>query len=114
MDADALDFAVVLDDERRLHGYLARRRSDGAGVVQDRIQRLEAWVRHDDTLKDAFGEMLRYEAGWVAVLDDDERHLGVPTPEALLEARRRSMVQDPTCSPTTTGWGYPGPARGRR
>ncbi|HEY9557170.1 MAG TPA: betaine/proline/choline family ABC transporter ATP-binding protein [Acidimicrobiales bacterium] len=96
MDADALDFAVVLDDERRLHGYLGRRRSDGEGVVQDRIQRLEAWVRHDDTLKDAFGEMLLYEAGWVAVLDDDDRLLGVLTPEALVEASRRSMVEDPS------------------
>ncbi len=45
MDADTLDFAVVLDDERRLRGYLARSRADGDGTVGDRLQRLEAWVR---------------------------------------------------------------------
>lgn len=91
MDADALDFAVVLDGARRLHGYLARTRADGDGVVGDRLQRLQAWVRAGDTLKDAFGEMLLYDAGWVAVLDGDDRFLGVLTPDSLYEASRRSL-----------------------
>jgi osmoprotectant transport system ATP-binding protein len=91
LDADDLDFAVVLDRDRRLRGYLARARASGDGVVSDRIQRLEAWVRDDDTLKDAFGEMLLYDAGWVAVLDAHDRFLGVLTPESLYEASRRSM-----------------------
>ena len=91
MDTDELDFAVVLDGQRRLRGYLARDRADGEGVVAERLQRLEAWVRRDDTLKDAFGEMLLYDAGWVAVLDDQDRLLGVLTPESLYEASRRSI-----------------------
>jgi osmoprotectant transport system ATP-binding protein len=91
LDADDLDFAVVLDAERRLHGYLARARATGDGSVADRLQRLEAWVRDEDTLKDAFGEMLLYDAGWVAVLDHDDRFLGVLTPESLYDASRRSM-----------------------
>jgi osmoprotectant transport system ATP-binding protein len=91
MDADALDFAVVLDGERRLRGYLARTRAGGDGSVGQHIQRLEAWVRADDTLKDAFGEMLLYDAGWVAVLDADDRFLGVLTPDSLYEASRRSI-----------------------
>ena len=45
LDADDLDFAVVLDGERRLRGYVARSRAVGDGVVGDRLQRLEAWVR---------------------------------------------------------------------
>ena len=92
MDADALDFAVVLDAERRLRGYLSRHRADGDGAVGDRLQRLEAWVRDSDTLKDAFGEMLLYDAGWVAVLDEKDRFLGVLTPESLYEASRRSIA----------------------
>jgi osmoprotectant transport system ATP-binding protein len=48
-------------------------------------------VRDDDALKDAFGEMLLYDAGWVAVLDHADRFLGVLTPESLYEASRRSM-----------------------
>ncbi|MET0727741.1 MAG: betaine/proline/choline family ABC transporter ATP-binding protein [Acidimicrobiales bacterium] len=91
MDAEHLDFAVVLGGAGRLRGYLARNRAEGDGVVGDRLQRLEAWVRVDDTLKDAFGEMLLYDAGWVAVLDDDDRFLGVLTPDSLFEASRRSM-----------------------
>jgi osmoprotectant transport system ATP-binding protein len=74
----------------QLRGYLARSRAEGDGTVGDRLQRLEAWVRAEDTLKDAFSEMLLYDAGWVAVLDDDDRFLGVLTPESLYEASRRS------------------------
>ena len=92
MDTDALDFAVVLDAERRLRGYLARSRAAGEGTVGDRLQRLEAWVRDNDTLKDAFGEMLLYDAGWVAVLDGADRLLGVLTPDSLYEASRRSTT----------------------
>ncbi|WP_430233781.1 ABC transporter ATP-binding protein [Nitrosomonas communis] len=93
MDADALDFAVVLDAERRLRGYLARRRAEGDGLVGERLQRLEAWVRIDQTLKDAFGEMLLYDAGWVAVLDGQDRFLGVLTPDSLYGATRRSIAR---------------------
>jgi osmoprotectant transport system ATP-binding protein len=91
LDADSLDFAAVLDEQQRLRGYLARGRADGEGTVGDRIQRLEAWVRVGQTLKDALGEMLLYDAGWVAVLDKDDRFLGVLTPEALFKATRRSI-----------------------
>jgi osmoprotectant transport system ATP-binding protein len=91
MDDHALDFAVALDGRQRLHGYLARTRAEGDGTVGQRLQRLEAWVRQGATLKDAFGEMLLYDAGWVAVLDDDDRFLGVLTPDSLFEASRRSM-----------------------
>ncbi len=45
LDADSQQFAVVLDDDRRLRGYLQRERADGDGRVADRLQRLEAWVR---------------------------------------------------------------------
>ncbi len=90
MDADTLDFAVVLDAERRLRGYLARSRALGDGTVGDRLQRLQAWVRATDTLKDAFSEMLLYDAGWVAVLDGDDQFLGVLTPDSLYDASRRA------------------------
>jgi osmoprotectant transport system ATP-binding protein len=91
MDDGDLAFAVVLDAQQRLHGYLARSRAEGDGTVGQRLQRLEAWVRIDDTLKEAFGEMLLYDAGWVAVLDGDDRFLGVLTPDSLYEASRRSI-----------------------
>ena len=76
------DFAVVLKDDRRLEGYISR---DGT------VRRLEAWVRDDDTLKDALSQMLLYDAGWVTVLDDDDRFLGVLTPDTLFAATRRAQ-----------------------
>src|SRR5690606_5825115 len=91
MDADALDFAVVLDGQGRLRGYIARRRAEGEGKVSDRLQRMPAWVHDHDTLKDAFGEMLLHDAGWVAVLGEGDRFLGVLTPDSLYEASRRSI-----------------------
>jgi len=91
MDSDSLDFAVALDARGHLRGYLARRHAEGSGVVGDRLRRLEAWVREDCTLKEAFAEMLLYDAGWVAVLDGDDRLLGVLTPDTLYDASRRSL-----------------------
>jgi osmoprotectant transport system ATP-binding protein len=91
LDGDGQQFAVVIDDDARLWGYLQRERANGDGKVADRLRRLDAWVRVSDTLKDAFGEVLLYDAGWVAVLDADDRFLGVLTPEALYAATRRSI-----------------------
>ncbi len=86
-----LEVAVVVDAGRRLGGYVSRSRADGEGVVGDRLRRLEAWVYVDASLKDAFSEMLLYDAGWVAVLDRDGTYLGVLTPERLVLAARRAI-----------------------
>ena len=91
LDADGARWAIVLDAAGHLHGYLNRSRADGDGAVADRARRLEAWVPATATLKDAFSVMLLNEAGWVAVLDDDGRFLGVLTPESLHAALRRSV-----------------------
>jgi osmoprotectant transport system ATP-binding protein len=83
-------WAVVLDDEGRLHGWLSLERAAGAGTVGSAARRMEAWVPADASLKAAFATMLQHEAGWVAVLDGD-RFLGVLTPESLHAALRRSV-----------------------
>ena len=90
MDADDAPWAIVLDAQGDLHGYLSRTRADGDGGVTDRARRMEAWVSTDATLKDALSVMLLHDAGWVAVLDDG-RFLGVLTPDSLHAAMRRSM-----------------------
>jgi osmoprotectant transport system ATP-binding protein len=90
MDADMAPWAIVLDAEGDLHGYLSRARADGDGRVTDRAQRMEAWVGTDATLKDALSVMLLHDAGWVAVLEGG-RFLGVLTPDSLHAAMRHSM-----------------------
>jgi osmoprotectant transport system ATP-binding protein len=87
-------WAVVLDDQEALHGWIAADEAGGAdGTVASRAQRMNAWVPVGASLKRAFSEMLQYDAGWVAVLDG-ERFLGVLTPSALHEALRRSVESD--------------------
>jgi osmoprotectant transport system ATP-binding protein len=83
-------WAVVLDDDGALHGWLSVERASGAGTVGSAARRMEAWVPADASLKTAFSTMLQLEAGWVAVLDGD-RFLGVLTPESLHAALRHSV-----------------------
>jgi osmoprotectant transport system ATP-binding protein len=92
LDDEGIDYAMVVDADRRLRGWLARRWADGHGTAMDRARRVEATVQVRATLKDAFSEMLLYDAGWVAVLDGD-RFLGVLTPDALHAATRRSVAE---------------------
>jgi osmoprotectant transport system ATP-binding protein len=86
-------WAVVLDDEGALHGWISTAQARGDGEVRDLARRMEAWVPASASLKTAFGEMLQHDAGWVAVLDGD-RFVGVLTPVRLHEALRRSIEAD--------------------
>jgi osmoprotectant transport system ATP-binding protein len=93
-------WAVALDGDDSLHGWLSREHAaGGSGPVRDRVRRMEAWVPVTTTLKHAFSVMLQEDAGWVAVLDGS-RFLGVLTPESLHAALRRS-VED--AEPETAG-----------
>ncbi|MFF7229123.1 betaine/proline/choline family ABC transporter ATP-binding protein [Streptomyces sioyaensis] len=84
-------WAVVLDEEGELHGWVGTEELVGAaGTVAGHARRMEAWVPVTGTLKDAFSEMLQHDAGWIAVLDG-HRFLGVLTPTTLHEALRRTI-----------------------
>ncbi|MGW2792572.1 betaine/proline/choline family ABC transporter ATP-binding protein [Streptomyces sp. NPDC001251] len=88
-------WAVVLNEGGELHGWVATDELSlaGAGSVADLARRMEAWVPVGAPLKQAFSEMLQYDAGWVAVVDG-ARFLGVLTPAKLHEALRRSVDAD--------------------
>jgi osmoprotectant transport system ATP-binding protein len=83
-------WAVVVDADGGLRGWISRARAEGVGSVGDRARRMNAYVGAHETLKQAFSVMLQHDAGWVAVLDGD-RLLGVLTPESLHTALRRSV-----------------------
>ncbi|MGH8774278.1 MAG: ABC transporter ATP-binding protein [Jiangellaceae bacterium] len=87
-------WAVVLDGDGGLAGWVGRDMTDGAGSVGDQARRMDAWIQLDDSLRVAFGEMLQWNAGWIAVLDDHHRYLGVLTPSTLHAALRRSVEAD--------------------
>ncbi|MEV5954050.1 ATP-binding cassette domain-containing protein [Streptomyces sp. NPDC051987] len=86
-------WAVVLDPDGGLHGWVGRDELAAGGTVGALAHRMTAWVPVGAPLKQALGVMLQHDAGWVAVLDGS-RFLGVLTPAGLHEALRRSVDAD--------------------
>ncbi|WP_181767272.1 ABC transporter ATP-binding protein [Streptomyces albidus (ex Kaewkla and Franco 2022)] len=103
MRSESSRWAVVLDDADELHGWLS---ADALGspaaedatsspvTVADHARRMEAWLPLGAPLKQAFSSMLQHDAGWIAVLDEADRFVGVLTPSRLHEALRRSIDAD--------------------
>ncbi|MFE3518337.1 ABC transporter ATP-binding protein [Streptomyces sp. NPDC059166] len=90
-------WAVVLDAQDTLHGWIPAGGTEGAGgTVRDHARRMEAWLPLGAPLKQAFATMLQHDAGWIAVTDEEGtgRFLGVLTPARLHEALRRSIGAD--------------------
>ena len=100
MVAAGSDWAVVLDVDETLHGYVGLAGAAGEGLVRERARRMEAWVPAEASLKQAFSEMLKFDAGWVAVLEGG-RYRGVLTPDSLHAALRRSVAQGDAEGPVT-------------
>ncbi|MEU1434543.1 ABC transporter ATP-binding protein [Streptomyces sp. NPDC005775] len=101
--ADGARWAVVLDGDGRLHGWIpAGDAPTGAkGTVREHARRMEAWLPVGAPLKQAFATMLQHDAGWIAVIDErsEGRFLGVLTPARLHEALRRSISADDRAVP---------------
>ncbi|WP_326718757.1 betaine/proline/choline family ABC transporter ATP-binding protein [Streptomyces sp. NBC_00243] len=93
MRTESARWAVVLDAEGDLHGWVGVEELGAGGSVRDLAHRMNSWVAVGAPLKQAFGVMLQHDAGWVAVLDG-ARFLGVLTPAKLHEALRRSVDAD--------------------
>ncbi|MES9591322.1 betaine/proline/choline family ABC transporter ATP-binding protein [Streptomyces sp. NPDC007076] len=97
--AEGARWAVVLDGQDNLHGWIPADGTGGAGAgdtVRAHARRMEAWLPVGAPLKQAFATMLQHDAGWIAVIDEESsgRFLGVLTPARLHEALRRSIDAD--------------------
>ncbi|WP_406335166.1 betaine/proline/choline family ABC transporter ATP-binding protein [Streptomyces sp. NBC_00203] len=93
LHAEGARWAVVLDTQGDLHGWVGVDELGAGGAVGDLAHRMNSWVPVGAPLKQAFGVMLQHDAGWVAVLEG-ARFLGVLTPAKLHEALRRSVDAD--------------------
>lgn len=96
-------WAVVLDSDDNLHGWISTEQTSAPGTVREHARRMEAWLPVGASLKQAFATMLQHDAGWIAVIDKDSagRFLGVLTPARLHEALRRSIDADAQAVPRT-------------
>ncbi|MFJ5725348.1 betaine/proline/choline family ABC transporter ATP-binding protein [Streptomyces sp. NPDC093149] len=103
--AEGARWAVVLDGEDNLHGWIPADSPVGGAedTVRAHARRMEAWLPVGAPLKQAFATMLQHDAGWIAVIDEEStgRFLGVLTPARLHEALRRSIDADAQAVPRT-------------
>ena len=82
--------AVVLDADDRLLGWVSLEPGTD-GTVGAHTEKFAATVPLGSTLRAALGEMLQHDVRWIPILDEDERYLGVLTPNRLHAAMRRSV-----------------------
>jgi osmoprotectant transport system ATP-binding protein len=82
-------WAVVVDDRSRLKGWVDLAPSL-TGSVEDNLVAFEVQVPLGTSLRAAFGEMLQHDVHWIPVVEDD-KYLGVLTPNSLHAAVRRSV-----------------------
>jgi osmoprotectant transport system ATP-binding protein len=86
-------WAVVVDDRGKLCGWIDLEPSL-TGSVEDNLVPFEVEVPLGTSLRAAFGEMLQHDVHWVPVVEDN-RYLGVLTPNSLHAAVRRSVGGQP-------------------
>jgi osmoprotectant transport system ATP-binding protein len=92
VETDASSLPVV-DAAGTLRGQIRAgdvTRAGGEGTVGPLTTRVDAWVDAGDSLQTALSRALLTADGWVAVLDD-ERLLGVLTPESIHQSLRASI-----------------------
>jgi osmoprotectant transport system ATP-binding protein len=82
-------WAVVVDDGAHLRGWIDLQ-PGLTGSVGDHLVPFEVQVPVGTSLRAALGEMLQHDVRWIPVVDDD-RYLGVLTPNRLHAAMRRSV-----------------------
>ncbi|KIZ19744.1 ABC transporter ATP-binding protein [Streptomyces natalensis] len=96
LSADGASWAVVLDADGSVHGWVAAdalAEGSGGPAVRDRARPMAAHLPLGAPLRQALSAMLQHDAGWIAVRDGDG-FLGVLTPARLHAALRRSTTAD--------------------
>ena len=86
-------WAVVVDADRRLHGWIDLHPGP-VGPVAEHLVPFEVQLPLGTSLRAAFGEMLQHDVRWIPVVDGP-RYLGVVTPNRLHAAMRRSVGGHP-------------------
>jgi osmoprotectant transport system ATP-binding protein len=91
-------YAVVLDDDGRLRGWVSLHHLGTSGTVASRARRFEQTAELGDSLRRGLAEIVQHDAGWLPVVADGDRYCGVLTPDGVYAALRRT-VPDRTPEP---------------
>jgi osmoprotectant transport system ATP-binding protein len=87
---DGAKTAIVVGDDGVLVGWIPLAGTE-SGAAGDHVQPFAAQVPLGTTLRAALGEMLLHDVRWLPVVDENDRYLGVLTPNRLHAAMRRSV-----------------------
>jgi osmoprotectant transport system ATP-binding protein len=82
-------WAVVVDGERRLQGWIDLQPGP-SGPVSAHLVPFDIQLPLGTSLRTAFGEMLQHDVRWIPVTEDGS-YVGVVTPNRLHAAMRRSV-----------------------
>ena len=93
MREQELGSIYVIDEEKRLTGYVTRRvLRDKTGKVDDFLQPTGVSIELTTTLRDAFSEMLVLDYSNVCVVDSQKHVRGVLTTEMIQKAISESKT----------------------
>ena len=92
--AGSSEWAVVVDHERRLLGWITVGAGGSEDLAEKHVQKFAVQVALGTSLKRVLGSMLEFDISWVPVVEG-ERFLGVVTPNGLHAAMRRSVGGEP-------------------
>lgn len=93
---NAPPYAIVLDAEGNLRGWVAARHLTGrpeTSTVADVVRRFEETIQVGSSLREGLSEIVQHDAGWMPVLEGD-RYVGVLTPAAVHTALRRTVPDE--------------------
>ena len=81
MQEHDVDSVLVVDDADRLVGYIGRDAAEANPNKKagDLAREVVAFTQEEATMKDAFSEMLSYGVGYMPVVGDKEKVLGIVT-----------------------------------
>jgi osmoprotectant transport system ATP-binding protein len=89
-DEEGAKTAVVVEGDGLLAGWIPLGGTE-SGRAGDHVEPFAAQVPLGTSLRAALGEMLLHDVRWLPVVDEDDRYLGVLTPNRLHAAMRRSV-----------------------
>ena len=90
LDELKTDHLIVVDNDNRLMGYVNQEAlSKKANEVQEITRPTDAFLPASSSLKDGLSEIFTYELGYIIVVDEDKKVLGILTEDGIKNILRK-------------------------